>query len=325
MNRLLVYILLVLPLGAAAQDSTRAWVPSGVVATPTGPAEREEAPVRTGIHLEAEALLSNVYESNIDHSVEAVPSVGLVPGLHVRLMDRPENAHLALDYTIAQHAYTNTDRWDRTSHQLGAAYELEPFRDVASVTEAEVSLGGSSEDRDLSNQYQLVQAFEFKLTRMHRVEVYATLRYKTVPADPEGNAFKPNVGVVYQQRWPSGFRWEVGARAETNQEPVEDGNYHRLTYMAEVQVPVPGSQDVLELDLRQRFKHYTARFAEDVNGDDTDQLRRDRQWTLGIAWTHTVLQQVGLELGVELERRTSNDPDKLYVATALVLGLAYRF
>ena len=322
MLRLFVFLLLCTT--ASAQDSTIVYMPHGafLVATDT---DEEPSSSDRGLHLQAEALLTNAYESNIDHNSEAIPSVGLVPALHLRLQNAADKPWLTVDYLLARHAYTNTERWDRTSHLAHAAVETEPLNDLTSITEAEVSFRGSSEDRDLANQYQLRQTVEVKLSQMHSVEGYGTLRYKTVSGMPEENAFKPNVGLVYQQRWPSGLRWEVAARWEVNRERVVRGNYNRTTYGAELRLPAFGSHDTIELDVRQRLKNYTDRFAEDEDGDDTDQLRQDRKWTFGATWHHQLLRRLDFELGVEIERRTSNDPDKPYQASSLLLGLAYRF
>jgi len=288
------------------------------------PTDQDE-PEGGGIQFDGEALLTNVYESNIDHSSEALSSVGLVPALHLRLRDRPQVTRFTFDYVLARHAYTNTERWDRTSHLFSLAYEVEPVNDLTSETEAEVSFRGSSEDRDLANQYQVRQTFEAKLSQMHRVEMYGTLRYKTIPLDPEGNAFKPNIGLGYQQRWPGGIRWEIGARWEANREALERGNYNRVTYTAEIRVPVFAGRDYIEFEVRRKSKQYTARFAEDESGDATDQLRQDRKWTAGLSWRHTFAGHVTAAFGVEVERRTSNVPDKPYTASALVIGLTYMF
>ena len=310
---------------AWAQDSTLASLPLRAVMVPTDqPTDPGEAEAG-GIQFDGEALLTNVYESNIDHSSEALSSVGLVPALHLRLRDRPQDTRFTFDYVLARHAYSNTERWDRTSHLFSLAYEVEPVNDLTSETEAEVSFRGSSEDRDLANQYQVRQTFEAKLSRMHRVEMYGTLRYKTIPLDPEGNAFKPNMGLRYQQRWRGGVRWEIGARWETNREAQERGNYTRTTYVAELRVPMFAGPDYVELEVRRRSKLYTARFAEDENGDVTGQPRQDRKWSVGLAWRHTFTTHVIGRFGVEVERRTSNDPDKPYVASALLIGLIYRF
>ena len=320
---LLITVSLIAP--AWAQDSTFVIMPHRVVMVqtdqPTDPGEAEGG----GIQFDGEALLTNVYESNIDHSSEAIPSVGMIPALHLRLRDRPQHTRFTFDYVLARHAYTNTERWDRTSHLFSLAYEVEPADDLTSETEAEVAFRGSSEDRDLANQYQIRQTFEAKLSRMHRVEMYGTLRYKTVPNDPERNAFKPNVGLRYQQRWPSGIRWEIGARWETNREALELGDYNRTTYTAELRIPVFAGRNYVELEVRRRSKHYTARFAEDEEGDVTDPLRQDRKWSVGLVWRQTLTTHVVGAFGVEVERRTSNDPEKLYVASSLLIGLIYRF
>ena len=76
---------------------------------------------------------------------------------------------------------------------------------------------------------------------------------------------------------------------------------------------------------RRKSKHYTAHFAEDEEGDVTGQLRKDRKWSAGLAWRHTLTTHVVGMFGVEVERWTSNDPDKPYTASALVMDLCTAF
>jgi len=275
-------------------------------------------------HLAAEVRVAQVFESNIDHDPEATPSVGLVPSLHLRVQDRPEDAWLTVDYALARHAYSNTDRWDRTSHQIRVAALREVADDVETITEAELSIRGSSEDRDISNQMQLRQSAEWRISRAVRAEGYATLRYKANPEVPGDRAFRPNAGLALQHRWPSGVRLELGGRYETNIEADPEGRYRRWTTDAELRLPT-GRGAYVEAEARYRTRHYPSRFAEEADGDETDALREDRQWTLGATWHRPLLPRLGAEVGVELDRRTSNDAGKHYVAGAARLGLVYRF
>lgn len=305
---LLLVALLAVPL-AGAQDSTGADPRAGAARWPS---------------VDADLLMANVYESNIEHDPEAVPSVGVVPALHLRLGLQPAGALVTVDYVLARHSYSNTERWDRTSHQVRAAYEREVAENLTSVTEAEVSLRGSSEDRDLANQVQFVQAVEWKLSRAVRAEAYGTLRYKTVPASPADRAFKPNVGLVLQRRWDSGARVEVGGRGELNMEPDARGTYRRLTLTGEVRLPLAAPDSRVEVDGTWRVRLYPNRIAEDADGDALDLLRLDRQWSVGAAWHRPLLGRLALEVGGEVERRTSTDADKHYTAASARVGVAYR-
>lgn len=316
MNARLLALALFLAPAAAAQPS-----PDGSLAVPTTDrADRSWRPYVTGA-----ALVSNIFESNIDHDPEAIPSVGLVPALHLRVQDRPEKERLTLDYVLARHSYSNTERWDRTSHQVRVAYEHEVLDGLASLSEAELSLRGSSEDRDLANQIQFVQGVEWALSRAIRAQAYGTLRYKTVPGDPEGQAFKPNAGVALQRRWASGARIEIGSRYELNLEPLERGDYRRLRLEGDVRIPMPGRESRIELDASWRIRRYLVRLAEDAEGDAIDAFRVDRKWTAGITWQRDLLNHVGVVAGVEVEQRTSNDAEKHYTATSALLGVEYRF
>ncbi|GAB5536684.1 MAG: hypothetical protein Rubg2KO_29330 [Rubricoccaceae bacterium] len=284
-----------------------------------------DAPRSAWPHLEAEVGMSNIYESNIDHDVEATPSIGLVPALRLRVQDRAEDARLSLDYVLARHSYTNVERWNRTSHQVRMGVATELLDGLEGLTEAEVSLRGSSEDRDLANQIQLVQGLEWKVSRAIRVEGYGTLRYKTVPGNPNDRAFKPNTGLNLQHRWTSGARVEVGSRYELNVEPEDRGDYRRLTLDAEVRIPTPGRESRIELGTRWRIKRYLTRLAEDADGDEIDAFRVDQRWTTDVTWQGQLIRGVGVEAGVQVEQRVSTDADKHYTAASLLLGVGYRF
>ncbi len=287
------------------------------------PTARSQSPVALP-HIVAEARMAQVFESNIDHDPEATPSVGLVPALHLRVQNRPDKASLTLDYVLARHAYSNTDRWDRTSHQVRAAALWEVADDLETTTEAEVSIRGSSDDRDIANQVQLRQSAEWAYSRAVRAEVYATLRYKVTPDVPDERSFRPHIGLTLQHRWPGGSRLDIGGRAETNVEADPEGRYRRWTADAELRLPTGRSGARVEAEARFRVRRYPSRFAEDARGDETDALREDRQWTVGVTWHRPLLPRLGAEVGVEVDRRTSNDAGKHYVAGAARVGVVYR-
>ena len=335
-STLVAALLYVVAGDTAAQDAPAPPPPTAVpAATASPPDPREDPSFWQSTDIDVEAGLANVYESNIGHDPEPTPSFGLVPALEARARRPLGGGRLSVEYGLAQHAYSNTDEWDRTSHELVAGFEADVLDDLETLTEAEVSLGGSSEDRELANQYQLRQSLELSLSQAKgpgsadalrfRLGAYGTLRYKTVPGDPDDSAFKPNVGLVFQQRWPEGLRLELEARLETNREQKERGNYRRATYALELRLPVSPSLGEVEVDVRRRRKSYLARLAEDEDGDDTDQLREDTQWTLGLEWRHELLHHLSLTLGAEHEWRASNDADKHYAASVVLVGVDYRF
>lgn len=271
-------------------------------------------------HIELEVQFSNVYETNIDHDLEPLPSYGMVPALQARFQNRPDNAWLTLDYVVARHAYTNTDRWDRVSNFFRAAIEPNIGDRFHMTTAGEVSLKGSSEDRDVSNQYQVLQEFEYRITNRHRLQLYGTYRLKRFPDIPNQNTFKPNVGLNFQRTNSDGERFETGARYEINKGQESRQGYKRWTFAVEYRTPELGKNTQFEFEVKHRRKFYSDRFIEI---DDEDYLRQDNRFSISAGWIYEVSRDVAFQLEYEYETRGSNDPEKLYEANVFSLQVIY--
>lgn len=264
--------------------------------------------------------LSSSYDSNINHDDQPVQAYGLIRGLQIRYRLRPSDPILTLAYTISLHSYTSTDEWDRVSNQIQLYFEPEISHRVHAETSVEVSLKGSSEDRDLADQYCLAQEFEYRFTRNNRLQFYGTSRWKRFPDAPDRNAVKPNVGLVFQRRLSQGERWEVGARYEINDAQILRSEYTRWTFEIEYQTPIAGSGDQIEFKAAYRRKLYKQRFVE-IDGEDFQ--RRDYRWILNAVWKRPLLPALRAELGFTLETRDSNDPAKRFAAYLLGIVLTY--
>ncbi|MFQ5570227.1 MAG: hypothetical protein ACE5G0_11170 [Rhodothermales bacterium] len=281
---------------------------------------RQEGPSPLN-HFELEVLLSNKYDTNIDHNEEHVPSYGLVPGLRLRYRNRPSDPLLIVIYTVARHAYTNTEKWDRVSNKVRVLFAPELTRRLHAESVGEISLRGSSEDRDLSNQYFFRQGVEYRFTRNHRLQLYGTLLWKQIPENTKNNAFKPRLGARFERRLPEGRRWEAGVRYERNREQLPRGNYARWTFDMGYRFPLFDTGGRVQVELKYRRKTYEARFVEI---EDEDVLRRDYRWVLGASWRRTFVGHAQVELGYQFETRDSNDPEKHFTAHLITLALAYR-
>jgi hypothetical protein len=284
------------------------------------PAAAQTAPPRLLGPFDLEMRLTSSYDTNIDHDEAGLASYGLVPGLRLRYQDDPADPVWTVSYAAARHTYTNTERWDRVSHTARVAYAPEPSGGFHAETAAELSLRGSSEDRDLSNQYQVVQDLEYRFTRSHRLHLYGTLRWKRVPEDPDGHAFKPNTGLVFERRLAEGRRFQTDVRYEANFERLPEGDYRRWSFAAEYRFPQRLTGGEVEIEAKYRRKDYAARFVEI---DDADVRRRDHQWVLGLAWRRPLLAGMRVEAAYAFETRDSNDPGKRFDAHLFGLGLVY--
>ncbi len=267
-----------------------------------------------------ELMVTGVYDTNIDHNDEPVASYGTVPATRIRLRDRVRNPIVTASYTIGRHSYSNTDRWDRVSHLATLDLEPELTDWLRPETSAEVSIRGSSEDRDISNQYRVDQAIEFRFTRSHRLAIYGGLLWKKFPDDPENDAFKPRVGITFQRRASGGRRWELDLRREWNEEESVSGEYDRWKVESSYRIPVSKLTDA-KIEVEYRRKIYRERFVEI---EDEDTLRRDHRWTLGASLSRSFLHNARIELDYKFETRDSNDPGKIYSAHLIMLGVGYR-
>ncbi|WP_456429748.1 surface lipoprotein assembly modifier [Rhodocaloribacter sp.] len=303
---------------AVSATVARAQDPSETAARAQDATEGEAAwPAR---HIDAGLLFSNSYDSNINHDAEPVSSYGVVPGLRVRYLSAPQKPLYTLVYTVALHSYTNTDRWDRVSHQFTALYAPKLSDRLRARTSATVSLRGSSEDRDISNQFLLGQEFEFRIDRNHRLYLYGTYRLKRFPDKPENNAFKPNVGLDFERRLPEGRRWGVGVRYEIKRRDNPRSDYGRWTFSLEYRTAYFGGGNQIRLGAKYRRKYYARKL---VTIEKQDVLRRDQRWTLSFAWRRAFGRGFLVELGYKFENRDSNNPAKLYQAHLVELAFAY--
>ncbi|MEZ4703287.1 MAG: hypothetical protein R2834_23360 [Rhodothermales bacterium] len=284
---------------------------------PDEPIRRTPLPRR----MEADLRFSNVYDSNIDHNDEDTRSYGYVPALHLRLFNAVEDPWITVDYVVARHAYTNSERWDRISNLFSMAFTPHLSGRLRSATTVEASLKGSSEDRDLANQYQVVQEFEYRFTRDHRLFLYGTYRVKRFPDSPEDNALKPNAGLVFQRRMDRGERVEFEARYERNIEALSVSGYSRWTYSAEYRTPITRYGGQAQLKAKYRSKLYDERLVE---LDDVDYLRQDHNWSMELELNKRVSRNLDLLLGYEYEFRNSNDPSKYFDASLFMLMVSYR-
>lgn len=274
-------------------------------------------------HFSAALQFSSIFEDNIEHDadVDAIQSYGMVPSLHVRFHSGGEDRIFTLEYLVARHAYSNTERWDRVSNAFRAAFESELTDALHLQTSAELSLRGSSEDRDVSNQFQVVQEIEYRFTRRHRLQLYGTYRVKRFPDQPGVRDLKPNVGLNFERRNSDGERFETGARYEVNREEEIRGNYNRWTFDVEYRTPeFNRGRDQFEVGVKHRRKKYEARFVE---LDDEDYLREDNRLSIDAIWIHHFNRGVSTELGYEFETRGSNDPERLYEANAFRFVMTY--
>jgi hypothetical protein len=259
------------------------------------------------------------FDSNIDHNEDDLDSFGMVPAVMAQLRSSRIKPVALLNYHVARHNYSGTDRWDRFSHLLVGVLRQDQDGSLRTETRGEISVAGTSEDRDLSNQYQVAQNLEYRFTDDYRLNLYGTLRWKRFDVR-DRNEFKPNVGLEFEQKLANDAELKFGVRWETKIIDDRDGRYKRWTFALDYEVPVSATSE-LEVFVENRRKLYEF---EEIEIDDEDYLRRDFQWRFGVAWTKHLTDRLRFKTDYMFERRDSNNPAKLFDAHLIDMSIYFR-
>ena len=198
------------------------------------------------------ASLSTVFDSNVEHDERRLRSFGLVPSLGFHFRDNPEKPSFEAEYEVGFHRYTRTDSFDRVSHYFTGAYRRRLPGRLSTRTTAEVSLKGSSEDRDVNNQYSLEQQLQYRLTPTARLSAFAAYRVKRYPVIDAGkNAIDPYVGGRVAQELKGGREWQFTYRYDKNRSRDAKDRYVRRTFEAQFSTPLFRSRrDLLTVEAR---------------------------------------------------------------------------
>jgi hypothetical protein len=266
--------------------------------------------------------LASVFDTNITHDEQQVNSFGLVPSFGFHFRDNPERPSFEADYEVALHRYTNTDEFDRLSHNLTAVYRRQLAKRFYSKTTTEMSLKGSSEDRDINNNYILEQQLQYRLPFNTRVAGFAAYRLKRYPLiEQDSNAIDSYVGAKVEQRLRGERRVELTYRYDHNRAWDPRNNYIRRTYTLEFETPLSiRRRDSLGAEFRYSPRDYQNRTTR-VNGVRVP--RHDDRWVFDVTYTRLLRPDLSMVLFYQYEKRNSNDIDKRF--TSNVFGLTFTF
>jgi hypothetical protein len=277
---------------------------------PTAPPRQWSGLVRVG----------NAYDSNIDQNDTNNQAFGVIVGGGVQYVDDPADPSVTVNYETGLHRYQGTDRWDRISHYVRAQASQDlPGRFKADLI-GEISLKGTTEERELSNQFNVISRLNLRIDRHHRVRFIGAWRERRYD-ETERHARNRYVGTEFTRRASGGHELSVDARYERNDAEGSRYQWTRVTYGAAYVLPV-GRRGRLELDVTYRLVQYTSRTVEI---DDEDVLRRDHRWTPAIVWRQAVTPLTELRFGYQRESRDSNDPRRDFGANQLIVGVTRRF
>lgn len=288
---------------------------------PTQPEPPKPSPQPEPRRFEPYVSVSSVFDTNIDHNRDDTDSLGGLLGLGLRYRNNVEDRAVEITGEVAGHSYTNSSRWDRFSQKLIATYDHDLPGRWSFDTTGEISLKGSSEDRELSDQYVLEPRLGFRISPQTRVRVYGAVRARRYDDNVDRNAFNRYVGVEFTERPAENRRWDVGLRYEVNETRGPRNHYVRWTLGTGYSFVVP-ADNRLDVEVRYRMQRYPFRTIE-VEEDDVP--RRDHRWIPRITWTRPLGGRLDLRGVYTYETRTSNDPDREFAAHLFSLGVVRRW
>jgi hypothetical protein len=247
--------------------------------------------------------LSNVYDSNIDHSQLGPESFGALVVLGGQYRRRSSGTTLELQYDGVFRRYTNTDIWNRPGHSASLSIDQRVGPHWAVGAAAEVAINGSAEDRVLRNEYSVQPGVEYRFTRSTRLELYGEYLLKRYP-NPQGqNAVDPRVGVRFRQLLGARGFLGMSGRYEFNYADSTRHRYSGLTGGADLASPVAFGGRIAS-SVRYRIRRYTSRL---VDLGAVQVLRRDDDVVATVAWQQALFRVWELGLSYRYETYQSND------------------
>ena len=267
------------------------------------------------------ATLATSFDTNINHDPRGVSSFGLVPSLAVHFQNSVEKPSFEIDYEVAAHNYSNSKEWDRVSHNLVMSYRKHLFGRWSTRTESEITLKGSSEDRELNNQYVLRQQLEYRVNENSRLQLVGAYRIKRDPYDSGSNAINPYAGVRFIQRLAGDKRLALSYRYDKNRSWEPKNSYIRWAYEAEFATPFVDRRTRLSFDLTYKPRLY----GRTIRVDGERVPRRDGRWIFETQVERVLRSDLRMVFVYRFERRESNDPDKDFRSNQAGFALTYRW
>ncbi len=284
----------------------------------TGASKKNESPRR---RLILTLGLSSAFSSNIRLDDDPERSFGFAPSWGIHFQNRDSNPDFKISYGQTSHSFTSTNRYDRISQHLEAAFYRQPLRRLKSETGMKILLKGSSDSdsRSVGDQYTFSQAFEYRIARRHRLRAFGAYRIKKFADSPKRNAVNPFFGLRYEQRLRGARHWEIGYRYDDNRTEDRRRSYLRRTYSGEFGTPLFGG-DRLKLGARYRPQLYARQIT--VGGERVP--RSDHRWIFSAEWERPLRRDLDLNVGYYFETRNSNDRSQNFNEHFFGVSLTYR-
>ncbi len=263
----------------------------------------------------------SIYDSNIRHDKNNLAAYGLIGGGAARYQSRQMRAPLTATYTVAKHSYSEGAEWNRVSQDLNVVATRRLTRRLTFETIGEIALKGSSEDRDIGDQYIFLPRLSYRVNLSQRFRWYGAYRIKRYDLAPDRNAYNRYGGLEFRQDVGKAGQWELGYRYETNSARSERQSYARRTYATQYAATLLGENQIVGV-MKYRTQRYDKR---PVLVESVYRPRMDHRFEPSIEFLHPLSDKLLLDVSYELERRSSNDPKRGYRDHIISLSTRYRW
>jgi hypothetical protein len=287
---------------------------------PASAASTQGGPDESAGRWTAQLSVLNMFDGNINHDPAPIRSYGFVPGASFGYESSAE-PRLVAGYDIAANQFTGTNEWDRISHGLHAVVNARLGRKWRFEGGGDATWKGSSDDRELSNEYGVSGRASYRLLATTRLIAIGTLRYKDYPDDPETSGPAPYVGGKIDQRLPGARRLVFGYKYEERRSRLERNQYWRNGYSVEFTTPFLRREGRLTVGAVVKTQTYRRL----IKVGSQREPRHDLRSSIDVGYEYPLANRVLVQWLGGFEARRSNDPDKRFVAPVFGMNVAYRW
>jgi hypothetical protein len=263
--------------------------------------------------------LSNLFDGNINHELDPIRSYGIVPAADL-VFESSSDPAFVFGYEIASNRFTGTDEWDRVSHSMYSVWSYRLGSRLRMETEGGASFKGSSEDRELANEFGVSQRLAYRLRKSTRILVVGAYRYKQYSDDPGTSGPSPYIATKFDQKFTDGRRLTIGYKYQRRLSITTRDRYRRSAYTVDYSMPVFTAAERLSFEVEYRPQRYERL----IKLPGRQELRADRRFLAGAAYERPLNRRTVMRWMVGVETRASNDPTKHFIAPTFGATVSYR-
>jgi hypothetical protein len=258
-------------------------------------------------------------DSNIERDDKPTSSFGTAYSFGVTYKNPIPRPTFVVDYEVASHQFSHSSTYDRISHQLSAEYAKKASDLWTPGIDAEVSLKGSNEDREIFDQYMLKPNVDYRLNDSTRLSFEQAFRRRIYP-DPDQSAANIYSELTLRRKLGKGRRVDLSARREWNNAEQDRYDFDRTTYAIDYQEDLSKSSRVT-LEARTKLRDYTSRTIK----KPTDPLRKDKNLILSALYESALTDSLLFSFEFRFEKRDSNEKGKPFDENRVTVGFTYRW